>query len=711
MLIANNHNLYIINHGGFVFKVGQNIKEGNRIGRIVAIHSKGTADVLFDDMDYAIRRQSKNLQGINPIRRNTMRRKYGYPLRQNAETPIGVTMTEMRELIKQPLNEFVFEVGKSDKGRRAVFSQDYGNIEPRDMAEEFTFNIDDYIRLENVPKPKTRSTPDWLKDNMDKYAALYLSQSLRPRALFGTSQKTLKNDGSPTEVRVMYLQPAYRYKEVIMDVLSEWNNLPTDFNKKAEEKQLFPIKIGAMPLRKNTTCPYAGRCSLACLVASGRKGKESAVYAAQMKTWFWFLQPWAFLRQIVLEILKESYRGASYHEGGTIPSPFVFFARLNGTSDIAWERYLKMDKMFQDFQFTNQTTGMTWGLGGFYDYTKYPLDARAKAGEWFNSPISTKKQIAYRGSVGAAPESYDITFSINEQEGKKGIGKKPNYSSTQSARDWMDYGSRAAVVVSEFQHQVGTGKKGNIYKPYMRSGKMVNSFFFDTDYSDLKEFAINAPSAEKRGRYPLIVDGDETDFRFNDPQYSIVILKPKGLSVKADGEMYVQGSVFSDKKPVAMTAEDRGFIKDKKFVLKLQNDILKSLGEQPVKAQKPYRKKPPKGVKSPVGIVREIGRKVKGKVKKIAKRNPDMEIDLNKSKGNEFWVSGMDFELIEVMYDPKLKVYFMKNGYGLVDIDGQKTWKTKRALSSHLAKAGLKIGTYKHPEDDEDDRITVVIKK
>ena len=42
-------------------KVGDRIKEGDRYGRIVAFHTKGTVDVIFDGEDYPIRRQLPNV--------------------------------------------------------------------------------------------------------------------------------------------------------------------------------------------------------------------------------------------------------------------------------------------------------------------------------------------------------------------------------------------------------------------------------------------------------------------------------------------------------------------------------------------------------------------------------------------------------------------------------------------------------------------------
>ena len=51
-------------------KVGDRIQEGKRKGTVKSFHSKGTVDVLFDDMDYVIRRQLGSVKRINPRRKN-----------------------------------------------------------------------------------------------------------------------------------------------------------------------------------------------------------------------------------------------------------------------------------------------------------------------------------------------------------------------------------------------------------------------------------------------------------------------------------------------------------------------------------------------------------------------------------------------------------------------------------------------------------------
>lgn len=48
------------------FKVGDRVMEGKRSGKVHAIHSKGTVDVLFDDMEFPIRRQTSQVRRTNP---------------------------------------------------------------------------------------------------------------------------------------------------------------------------------------------------------------------------------------------------------------------------------------------------------------------------------------------------------------------------------------------------------------------------------------------------------------------------------------------------------------------------------------------------------------------------------------------------------------------------------------------------------------------
>jgi len=48
------------------FKIGDRVIEGKRKGKVDALHSKGTVDVIFEGMDYAIRRQQHQVKRANP---------------------------------------------------------------------------------------------------------------------------------------------------------------------------------------------------------------------------------------------------------------------------------------------------------------------------------------------------------------------------------------------------------------------------------------------------------------------------------------------------------------------------------------------------------------------------------------------------------------------------------------------------------------------
>ena len=61
-----------------MLKVGQRVDEKGRKGVVVALHTPGTVDVLFDDMDFAIRRQMPNVIALesNPRRSNSTALRY-----------------------------------------------------------------------------------------------------------------------------------------------------------------------------------------------------------------------------------------------------------------------------------------------------------------------------------------------------------------------------------------------------------------------------------------------------------------------------------------------------------------------------------------------------------------------------------------------------------------------------------------------------------
>jgi hypothetical protein len=125
-------------------------------------------------------------------------------------------------------------------------------------------------------------------------------------------------------------------------------------------------------------CRYRSKgCTAACLYTAGRGGFNSVQRARKAKTDRFFRERDSFMADLVHSI--QSLERKAEREGLT---PVV---RLNGTSDIPWERVPVKDsrkgsapnvfELFPNVQ--------------FYDYTKYPLSKRSNL-----------------------PRNYDLTFSF-----------------------------------------------------------------------------------------------------------------------------------------------------------------------------------------------------------------------------------------------------------------------------------------------------------
>lgn len=149
-------------------------------------------------------------------------------------------------------------------------------------------------------------------------------------------------------------------------------------------------------LEGQNVCPYATKgCSDACLYTAGR-GRFSNVQKARLrKSILWKENKEEFLASLNLEISKVRNKA---ERKGLIPA-----IRLNGTSDIPWEKY-GIIQQFPELQ--------------FYTYTKWPLHARLKVG-------------------GGIPDNYHITYSWSD-----------NPKSELYARQWYKAGYNTAVVFS-----------------------------------------------------------------------------------------------------------------------------------------------------------------------------------------------------------------------------------------------------------------------
>lgn len=123
-------------------------------------------------------------------------------------------------------------------------------------------------------------------------------------------------------------------------------------------------------------CPMASKgCTAACLNTAGQGQFPNVQRARIAKTRMFFEHREAFLAQLVEELVK--FVGKSREQG------FEPVVRLNGTSDILWERVAvagapNIMALFPDVQ--------------FYDYTKHSASKRSEL-----------------------PANYRLTYSLNEE--------------------------------------------------------------------------------------------------------------------------------------------------------------------------------------------------------------------------------------------------------------------------------------------------------
>lgn len=128
-------------------------------------------------------------------------------------------------------------------------------------------------------------------------------------------------------------------------------------------------------------CPFStAGCRAVCLYTAGRGGFNSVQEARIRKTLEFQKNPDEFCKLIIEDIVSLTKKA---EKQDMIPA-----VRLNGTTDIEWEKYGIMDK-FPDLQ--------------FYDYTKWPCGRRM-----------------------GIPSNYHLTYSFSEKKdaGTHAIGWK-----------------------------------------------------------------------------------------------------------------------------------------------------------------------------------------------------------------------------------------------------------------------------------------------
>lgn len=150
-----------------------------------------------------------------------------------------------------------------------------------------------------------------------------------------------------------------------------------------------------------TLCPHStDACREMCLAGAGLSGLPLQLAAKQRRTELWLKQPSVFIQTLLADI--EKLRTIAAKEG---LKPAV---RLNGTSDIAWERVIAIPR----------------GIIA-YDYTKIPLEQRrvGRPDEYhltysIEGPDSMSRAVAYL----RAGQSVAAVVPPDVQIGLSGLG-------------------------------------------------------------------------------------------------------------------------------------------------------------------------------------------------------------------------------------------------------------------------------------------------
>ena len=204
------------------------------------------------------------------------------------------------------------------------------------------------------------------------------------------------------------------------------------------------------------TCPFASDgCSASCLGHSSGRLSYSKHQAVRIAKTLWFhLDPDSFLAQLEAEIRLHETRAGIMGKRSAI--------RLNGSSDILWEKHVDM---------------AAFPATTFYDYTKFPHATRANR-----------------------PANYHLTFSLDERIG-----------SMDRAMVWLAKGGNVAVVVAA---------EGSTNR---NQAKLASRHIITHGWNN----------------YPVL-DGDESDVRFDDKPGHWVALYAKGPKALHDSTNFVQ---------------------------------------------------------------------------------------------------------------------------------------------------------------------------
>tara|TARA_R110000824_G_C15039980_1_gene660293 strand:+ start:50 stop:889 length:840 start_codon:yes stop_codon:yes gene_type:complete len=246
-------------------------------------------------------------------------------------------------------------------------------------------NFSKYIRMDAV-NTLINSTPSKkVREDYPTYLSLMITEKGSHLKLLGSSTKTKKEvDGREVLLSVLYLA-AYTLAG-------------------------YGINM----------CPMAASCAAECLRDSGRMPfhHENRI----RKTRAFIAHPVEFLDQLIRDIYIKAQQAMIKDK--------LLFVRLDGTSDNRWERYLDLDAIVRDFT----------GLGGFYDYTKFPLKARKPTDHYHLTFSVDEKNVALVRAKEYIEAGYPIAVVAEKQDYKELVKREDVTDGDESDHRWYDTG-------------------------------------------------------------------------------------------------------------------------------------------------------------------------------------------------------------------------------------------------------------------------------
>ena len=207
---------------------------------------------------------------------------------------------------------------------------------------------------------------------------LQFTKSGRLRKLLGYNFKVKKGENQNVLTAIMHLAPAYE----------------SGFN----------------------VCPFATNCASVCINKTGQLVTNMAYVCRVSKTALWKLFPDAFLDQLRMELSQHIYLA-----GVKGMKPAV---RLNGTSDVPWERTGIVD------EFPNLT---------FYDYSKWPLEFRKPGSNYHLTYSLSESEPAMLHALQYLKAGHNAAAVFQSEGGTTRTTAKAAVQRLLEAGEWMGY--------------------------------------------------------------------------------------------------------------------------------------------------------------------------------------------------------------------------------------------------------------------------------